>query len=225
MRFLVTRAVRSSKVEPSVLLLAHGAGAAMDSPFLESMAQLLAERGVTLARFEFSYMAGRRDSGKRRPPPRAELLQGEYLAAIEALRSEPGVGHGPLYMGGKSMGGRVASLIAQGAFDRGEIAGLVCLGYPFHPLGKPQSLRTAHLAALTCPTLIVQGESDPLGTRSEVEGYGLSKSIGLHWIAGGDHDLVPKADPAKRGSKGARQQSAWADVADAIAQFIALSQL
>ena len=219
MRFLVTPADRAGNGASPVLMLAHGAGAAMDSSFLESMAHLLADRGVTIARFEFGYMAGRREGGKRKPPPKAELLQGEYLAAIDAVRSEPGVGTGPFLIGGKSMGGRVASLIAQGAFDRGDIAGLVCLGYPFHPPGRPQSLRTAHLTALTCPTLIVQGERDPLGARDEVEGYGLSKAIALHWITGGDHDLVPKSDPAKRGSKGARQQAAWTEAADAIASF------
>jgi uncharacterized protein len=167
---------------PATLLLAHGAGAAMDSPGMQSIALALATEGLRVARFEFGYMAARRDGG-RAAPPRAETLNGEYLAAIEAL--------GPqrrLVIGGRSMGGRVASMVA----DAVGPAGLVCLGYPFHPPGKPDQLRTAHLANLRTPTLICQGSRDPFGTAPEVASYVLSPSIEFAWIADGDHDLRPR---------------------------------
>ena len=171
----------------TTLLLAHGAGAAMDSPFMARMAELLAARGLRVARFEFAYMAQRRSGGSKRPPPKVDVLQEEYRAAINALECP-----GPLYIGGKSMGGRVASLISDELFSTGAISGLVCLGYPFHPTGKPEKLRTGHLAALRTPTLICQGTRDPFGTREEVAGYALSQAIRLHWLKDGDHDLKPR---------------------------------
>jgi len=165
------------------ILLAHGAGAAMDSPAMNAIARSLAEAGFRIARFEFGYMAGRRTSAGRKPPPRAETLRPEYVAAIAALKAS-----GPLIIGGKSMGGRVASMIA----DEQHAAGLLCLGYPFHPVDKPTQLRTAHLADLKTPTLIAQGTRDPFGTREEVADYRLSKAIKILWLEDGDHDLRPR---------------------------------
>jgi len=165
------------------ILLAHGAGAAMDSPAMNAIAKSLAEAGFRIARFEFGYMAGRRTSAGRKPPPRAETLRPEYVAAIAALKAS-----GPLIIGGKSMGGRVASMIA----DEQHAAGLLCLGYPFHPVGKPAQLRTAHLTELKTPTLIVQGTRDPFGTREEAADYRLSKAIRILWLEDGDHDLRPR---------------------------------
>jgi predicted alpha/beta-hydrolase family hydrolase len=170
----------------TTLLLAHGAGAAMDSAWMTSAARELAGQGLRVARFEFGYMAARR-AGARKPPPRAETLQPEYLAAIEALEVT-----GRLVIGGKSMGGRVASLLADGLQAQGRIAGLLCLGYPFHPQDKPQQLRTQHLADLQTPTLICQGSRDPLGSREEVAGYRLSDRIEILWLEDGDHDLKPR---------------------------------
>ncbi|GEP53815.1 alpha/beta hydrolase family protein [Reyranella soli] len=165
------------------ILLAHGAGAAMDSPAMNAITKSLADAGFRVARFEFGYMASRRTSAGRKPPPRAETLRPEYVAAIDALKAR-----GPLIIGGKSMGGRVASMIA----DEHHAAGLLCLGYPFHPVDKPTQLRTAHLADLKTPTLIVQGTRDPFGTREEVAGYELSKAIKILWLEDGDHDLRPR---------------------------------
>ena len=170
----------------TTILLAHGAGAPMDSPSMTATAQALAAAGFRVARFEFNYMAARR-SGQRKPPPRAESVQPEYSAAIDALGAK-----GRLIIGGKSMGGRVASMIADAMRDQGKIVGLLCLGYPFHPPEKPQQLRTAHLAGLKTPTLIVQGSRDPFGTPDEVAGYTLSKAIELLWLEDGDHDLKPR---------------------------------
>lgn len=171
---------------PATVLLAHGAGAPMDSAGMNAIARALAGAGLRVARFEFAYMAARR-GGARKPPPRAETLLPEYRAAIEALAVT-----GPLVVGGKSMGGRVASMLADELHAQGRLAGLLCLGYPFHPPGQADRLRTAHLEALRTPALICQGTRDPFGTREEVAGYALSPAIDLLWLEDGDHDLKPR---------------------------------
>jgi predicted alpha/beta-hydrolase family hydrolase len=169
------------------ILLAHGAGAPMDSASLTAAAKALAEAEFRVARFEFGYMAARRH-GERKPPPKAETVMPEYVAAIDDL----GPTNGPLLIGGKSMGGRVASMIADAEFAARRIAGLVCLGYPFHPPGRPEQLRTKHLLAMKTPALIVQGTRDEFGTRYEVGDYGLSDEIEVFWLEDGDHDLKPR---------------------------------
>jgi predicted alpha/beta-hydrolase family hydrolase len=193
-------------------MLAHGAGAPMTSPFLETMTRLLAKRGLRICRFEFGYMAARRDGGKARPPPKAERLVEEYVNAVETLRRDL-PRHRKLLIGGKSMGGRVASLCADALFGNGAISGLVCLGYPFHPPGKPDKLRTAHLERLRCPALIVQGERDPFGARGEIEALKLAPPIRLHWAGDGDHDLGP------RGASGFTRAGNLAAAADAVLAF------
>ncbi|MGO6685535.1 alpha/beta hydrolase family protein [Rhizobium leguminosarum] len=169
------------------ILLAHGAGAPMDSASMTAAANALAGLGFRVARFEFAYMAARRTLEGRKPPPRAETLNPEYEAAIAELGAS-----GPLIIGGKSMGGRVASMVADDLHRRGKIAGLLCLGYPFHPPGQPQKLRTGHLTGLTTPALICQGTRDEFGTRDEVPGYDLSDRIEILWLEDGDHDLKPR---------------------------------
>ncbi|MGR9187356.1 alpha/beta hydrolase family protein (plasmid) [Rhizobium leguminosarum] len=169
------------------ILLAHGAGAPMDSASMTAAANALAGVGFRIARFEFAYMAARRTLEGRKPPPRAETLNPEYEAAIAEFGAS-----GPLIIGGKSMGGRVASMIADDLHRRGKIAGLLCLGYPFHPPGQPEKLRTGHLTGLTTPALICQGTRDEFGTRDEVPGYDLSDSIEILWLEDGDHDLKPR---------------------------------
>nr|WP_024307967.1 alpha/beta family hydrolase [Pseudomonas sp. P818] len=168
----------------STLILGHGAGAPMDSPFMQQMAQGLAARGVRVVRFEFAYMAQRRVDGRKRPPnPQAQLLQ-QWREVHAQVRQQVA---GPLAIGGKSMGGRMASLLA----DELDVAALICLGYPFYAAGKPEKPRVAHLAELRTPTLIVQGERDALGNREAVAGYDLSPAIALHWLQAADHDLKP----------------------------------
>ncbi|MGL5165704.1 MAG: alpha/beta hydrolase family protein [Afipia sp.] len=169
------------------ILLAHGAGAAMDSSAMTASARTLAVAGFRVARFEFGYMASRRTSAGRKPPPRADKLKPEYIAAIDALDVK-----GPLIIGGKSMGGRVASMVADELYASRRIAGLLCLGYPFHLQGKPEQLRTEHLAKIETPTLIVQGTRDSFGTREEVSSYALSRKIEILWLEDGDHDLKPR---------------------------------
>ena len=195
------------------LLLAHGAGAAMDSGSMNATAKALAAAGIRVARFEFSYMAARR-TGTRRPPPKAETVIPEYVAAVDDL----GPTNGPLLIGGKSMGGRVASMAADALFDAKRIAGLVCLGYPFHPPEKPTQLRTAHLKALKTPTLIVQGTRDEFGVPDEVKTYDLSPSIGLLWLEDGDHDLKPRK--AISGFTTAQHLATLADAVHAFATRI-----
>jgi len=169
------------------ILLGHGAGAPMDSGFMQQITAELAARGSRVARFEFAYMAERRQGDTRRPPPRIETLLEEYRAAVAELGNVE-----KLVIGGKSMGGRVASMIADELWIQGRVAGLLCLGYPFHPPGAPERLRTEHLAQIRTPTLICQGTRDRLGSREEVAGYALSDRIELFWLEDGDHDLKPR---------------------------------
>lgn len=192
---------------PTHLILAHGAGAGMATSFMEAMSALLVERGLLVSRFEFAYMAARVE-GKRRPPPKAETLIPEFRAIVERVAAAAPAGQ-KLLIGGKSMGGRVASYVA----DEMPVAGLVCLGYPFHPPGKPEQLRTAHLETLQCPALVVQGERDPFGSRVEVEALRLSPAIRLAWIGDGDHDFGP------RGGSGFTRRGNLAAAADAVRTF------
>lgn len=189
------------------LILAHGAGAPMDSPFMDDMAQRLAARGVAVVRFEFPYMAARREDGRRRPPnPQPQLLNcwREIHARVRQQVT------GPLAIGGKSMGGRMASLLA----DELGADGLVCLGYPFHAVGKAERPRVAHLADLRTPTLILQGERDPMGDRQTVAGYSLSGAIDVHWLAAADHDLKPLK------ASGFTHEQHLESAADEVAKFL-----
>jgi predicted alpha/beta-hydrolase family hydrolase len=198
----------------STYLMAHGAGAPMDNPWMNGMAALLADRGIRVVRFEFGYMGGRRE-GVRKPPPRGDSLTGEFRDAVDAAAAELPEG-GRLIVGGKSMGGRVVTLAADELLDGGAIVGVAVLSYPFHPAEKPEQLRTAHLAELRTPTLICQGTRDPLGSREEVDGYALSPAIELHWLEDGDHDLRPRT--AISGRTAAQN---LAEAADAVATFAA----
>ena len=169
------------------LVLAHGAGAGMDTDFMDVFADGLSRHGLRVVRFEFPYMAARRITGKRRPPDREPILRETWHRVLDSLNSEP------LFIGGKSMGGRIASMIA----DDVGVAGLICLGYPFHPTGKPDRLRIEHLKSIETPTLIVQGERDAFGNIEEVADYPLSSNIQLHWLTDGDHSFKPRKASGK----------------------------
>lgn len=187
--------------------LAHGAGAAMDSPFMNAFAEGLGAAGYCVARFEFPYMQRRRAEGSRRPPDRAPVLIEAWRAVIDELG-----GGAALVIGGKSMGGRMASMIAD---DMGA-SGLVCLGYPFHAPGKTASPeRLGHMATLKTPTLMVQGSRDALGARGEVEGYALSPAVRIHWSEDGDHSLKPRV---------ASGRSEAQNIAEGIAAVVAFLQ-
>ncbi|KIF59014.1 alpha/beta family hydrolase [Pseudomonas fluorescens] len=168
----------------ATLILAHGAGAPMDSEWMTDVAGRLAGLGINVLRFEFPYMAQRRVDGVKRPPNPAGKLQECWREVYGLVRLHVA---GPLAIGGKSMGGRMASLLA----DELGADALVCLGYPFYAVGKPEKPRVEHLASLQTRTLIVQGERDALGNRDAVEAYDLSPSVEVFWLASGDHDLKP----------------------------------
>ena len=195
---------------PLTLVLAHGAGAPMDSPFMTSFAGTLGAKGIRVARFEFPYMAGRRVDGRKRGPDRPPVLLETWTRVIDAL--------GPaeqLVIGGKSMGGRIASMAAAAAAETSaQVAGVVCLGYPFHPPGKPEKQRTEHLKAMTTKTLVIQGSRDPFGTQEQVAKYDLSKAIRFLWLGDGDHDFKP------RKKSGRTQDQNWDQAIAGIVEFM-----
>ncbi|HEY0593279.1 MAG TPA: alpha/beta fold hydrolase [Thermoanaerobaculia bacterium] len=185
-------------------LFAHGAGASMDSAFMNEVADAIAERGVRVIRFEFPYMAARREGARKPPDPQPRLLA-TWRRTIEAHR-----GAGRVFIGGKSMGGRIATMVA----DDAGVDGVVCFGYPFHPPGKPEQLRTAHLESIRTPLLIVQGTRDALGSREEVPSMHLAPSIRIEWIEDGDHSLKPRA------RSGMSYADAMRRAVDAAARFM-----
>lgn len=170
---------------PLTVVLAHGAGAPMDSPFMEVLARGIADAGYAVVRFEFPYMAARRRGTAGRSPNADSVLLDAWRQVLDTLA----LGTAPV-IGGKSLGARTASLVA----DEVGARGLVCFGYPFHPPGAPERLRTGHLEDLQTPTLILQGERDPFGRRGEVAHYDLSPALRVEWLTDGDHGFKPPAD-------------------------------
>ncbi|UZE95994.1 alpha/beta family hydrolase [Alkalimarinus alittae] len=202
------------------LILAHGAGALMDSAFMNTVAESIAKKGIRVWRFEFPYMCERRETGKKRPPNTQKVLLESWREAFcqvkhqldEPLNSE---GHGnqePIFIGGKSMGGRMASLLA----DELQPSGLICLGYPFHALGKPEKPRTEHLAEIATATLILQGTRDPMGNQERVSDYKLSNMINIIWLEDGDHDFKPRV------KSGLTHQQNMQVATQRISDFVAL---
>jgi predicted alpha/beta-hydrolase family hydrolase len=187
------------------LILAHGAGAGQKSAFMVAFAEGLAARGIEVVTFDFPYM----EAG-RRLPDRQERLEACYGAAIEGVRQarRPRA----LVIGGKSMGGRIATHAAGG---RDDLAGIVLLGYPLHPPGKPQQQRRKHLAAVTAPMLFVQGERDSFGTADEMRAVlATLRSTELYVVANGDHSFkVPKR-------AGVAQEAVYAAVEDKVAAWL-----
>lgn len=190
------------------LALGHGAGAPMDSDFMDAFARGIANGNHRVARFEFVYMAARREGGAKKPPSSQDKLLAEWRAVIARLRRT--YPESLVAIGGKSLGGRMASLIA----DEVGATSLVCLGYPFHPPGRPERLRTAHLAKLRTPTLIVQGTRDSLGNREEVADYALAPSVRFHWAEDGDHNLKP------RKASGRSEAQNWTEAISAVVGFL-----
>jgi predicted alpha/beta-hydrolase family hydrolase len=188
----------------ATIVLAHGAGAGMDTEFMNAFAEGLAAHRFRVVRFEFPYMVQRRKTGKRRPPDREPALRATWLQVIQSLKSRK------LMIGGKSLGGRIASLVA----DEVAVAGVVCLGYPFHPAGRPERTRVEHLKTIRTPTLILQGERDPLGNREDVQSYTLSANVRVHWLPDGDHGFKP------RKSSGRTAEQNWSAGIEAVAEFV-----
>jgi predicted alpha/beta-hydrolase family hydrolase len=196
-----------SPTNPSAtLVLAHGAGAGMDTPFMNDFAKALFQHGIEVVRFEFPYMAKLRAEGKRSAPDRMPELEAAYRDVVGKLKKRA-----RLFIGGKSMGGRVATRIA----DSVGVRGVIALGYPFHPPKQPESLRVEHLISMTTPCLIVQGTRDPFGTHDEVPRYALPASIQLHWLRDGDHSFVP------RKSSGRSEAENMSEAYEAVLAFLA----
>lgn len=166
--------------EAMTIILAHGAGASMEHVGMQSLTDGFVTRGFRVVRFEFPFMHARRE-GRRPGPDRMPKLQACFHEVIASQQ-------GPVVLAGRSMGGRVATMIA----DDVQAKAVIAFGYPFHPPRKPDNLRTAHLEHLQTATLIVQGERDPFGTPVEVAGYALSDRIEVLWIADGDHSMTPR---------------------------------
>jgi uncharacterized protein len=206
------RLIDGPDAAPATVLLAHGAGAPMDSPFMAAIAAELAAAGWRVVRFEFPYMARMRETGRRQGPDRMPVLQEDFRQQVRLERGESP--ERPLFIGGKSMGGRVASLLVDELAANDGVRGCLCLGYPFHPPGKPLQLRTEHLAALHTPTLILQGERDSFGRLEEVETYSFSPQVQVRWIPSGDHSFKPTR------SSGLSEAENWATAVALVDQFL-----
>jgi predicted alpha/beta-hydrolase family hydrolase len=194
----------------ATLILAHGAGAPQTHPWMVKAATAISARGIDVVTFNFLYTETR-----RRAPDRNDVLEATWMAAIDAVRSRsPGK---RLFLGGKSMGGRIATQVAAKLAREADLAGLVLLGYPLHPPGKPEQLRTAHLPRVAAPMLFVQGSRDSFGTPEELRPVlaGLAKGTRLVVVDGGDHSF------ARPKSSGQTLDDTLAHVAGEVAQFIA----
>ncbi|WP_434761992.1 alpha/beta fold hydrolase [Vibrio fortis] len=185
-------------------VFAHGAGAGMDHEFMQSVAKGLAFKGIRVIRFNFPYMIKRAEDGKRRPPDRAPKLLEAYQEVIEKVDAQK------LVIGGKSMGGRMASHLS----EHEKVVGVACLGFPFHPPGKPDKYKGEHLAELSKPCLILQGERDTFGKREEFPAFDLSDSVSVEFIPDGDHSFKP------RKSSGHTEQQNIALAVEKLAKFI-----
>ncbi|TXM09080.1 alpha/beta fold hydrolase [Vibrio parahaemolyticus] len=165
-----------------LFVFAHGAGAGMEHDFMTAVAKGLVEQGIRVVRFNFPYMVKRSEDGKKRPPDRAPKLLEAYSKVIAHFASSPVV------IGGKSMGGRMASLLAEHVL----VAGIACLGFPFHPPGKPEKFKGDHLASIDKPTLILQGERDTFGKREEFDEFVFSQQVKVSFFPDGDHSFKPR---------------------------------
>jgi len=179
----MTDYLRDGNAGDPLFVFAHGAGAGMDHEFMNSVAKGLAGKGIQVVRFNFPYMVKRAEDGKKRPPDRAPKLLEAYQSVIDELAVD-----GPIVIGGKSMGGRMASLLA----DEMKVAGFACLGFPFHPPGKPENFKGDHLATVAKPCLILQGERDTFGKREELSDFSLSDAVSVEFIPDGDHSFKPR---------------------------------
>ncbi|WP_434986696.1 alpha/beta fold hydrolase [Vreelandella zhaodongensis] len=167
------------------ILLAHGAGAGHLSIFMRQFAATLAAQGVQVLAIDLPYMQHMNEQGRRRPPPPIKQTLAQFAGWYDLLVP---LAPEPLWVGGKSMGGRVASLFA----SEYQCSGVVVAGYPFHPPKKPERLRLSHFSAIRCPMQILQGERDPFGTYDDVMGYELGMNVDVVWLADGDHDFKPR---------------------------------
>ncbi len=196
--------------QPSLLagfVLAHGAGAGQTSPFIRDFAFGLAQRGISVLTFNFPYM-----EAKRRIPDRTEVLESSFEAAIRKLRELIGQ-QDRVFVGGKSMGGRIASHLA--ARPDSVVAGLILLGYPLHPPGKLDQLRTAHVNRLELPILMIQGTRDVFGTPDELKPWFSGPNATIHPVEGGDHSFK-----IRKGLSSRSQDDVYSEIQDRIRDWI-----
>ena len=172
----------------------------MDSPFMETIAEGIAKSGVRVVRFEFPYMRRRRETGRGGAPDAGPVLMQSWRDTIAELGDA-----GQIVIGGRSLGGRIASMIA----DETGVRGLVCLGYPFHPPGKPEQTRTRHLEQLRTPALILQGTRDSFGKPDEVSRYKLPRAIRIEWLEDGDHSFKPRVRSGRTEAENLAQAIAY----------------
>lgn len=176
----------SAENAKAVFVFAHGAGAGKDHGFMQELSALLLAQQISIVRFNFPYMLKREEDGKRRPPDRFPALLAHYQQVLSELNTSL-----PVFIGGKSMGSRVAAtLLAEPQVI--DIKGGICIGYPFHPQKKPENLRLAPLQNTQRPVLICQGDRDALGNKDEINTYQLADVCQVVYLPDGDHDLKPR---------------------------------
>jgi len=197
------------------IIFAHGAGADMNHEFMEQMACLFNKANINVLRFNFPYMNKRIELGKRYPPDRMPKLVDCYKSTINHfMMNDHNEKKLPLFIGGKSMGSRVAATIACDGDVSKLIQGVFCLGYPFHPAKKPEKLRLEPLQKTQSPILIIQGERDTLGSQVEVAEYDISSLCQTVFLVDGDHSLKPRV------KSGFTHQQHMQSAAHSIDQFI-----
>lgn len=201
--------IREGAVDaPIRILLAHGAGAGMEHAFLAELSRLLAGSDIEVVRFNFPYMSKRALDGKRRPPDRQPVLLDHWREMVREFA------HPRLFLAGKSMGGRMAAEISDEIYCEMNAAGLLILGYPFHPPARPDRWRGEVLKQIKTPTLLLQGERDTFGSRVELADFPFSSAVSVHWLTDGDHGFKP------RKSSGLCEQDNLQQAASRIRQFV-----
>ena len=199
---------------PAAFILAHGAGAGHDSTFMVGFAKALCDLGLDVVTFNFLYI-----EDKRRIPDRGPVLEDTYRAVIDGARNDLESARRALFIGGKSMGGRIATQVAA-ADGSLPVAGLVLLGYPLHPPGRPERLRDAHLPAVGRPMLFVQGTRDTFGTPAELAPIlgRVTPAPRLHEVSGGDHSFKISA-----GRDSTRQAAVHEEIQRVIVEWLTLT--
>ncbi|WP_394221035.1 alpha/beta family hydrolase [Alteromonas gracilis] len=208
--------VHEAKMPVASLVLGHGAGAGKEHDFMQDITRELVSHRISVVLFNFPYMQTIKATGKRRPPDKADKLMSHFTAVVASCCKDNKALHNlPVFIGGKSMGGRMASMVYESVSN---VKGAIALGYPFHPPGKPEKTRTEHLSTASKPMLIIQGERDTFGTKSEVESYkksyALSSHIECEYLEDGDHSFKP------RKASGKTQQEHIVQAAALTASFI-----
>ena len=194
----------------AIFVFAHGAGADMNSSFISAITELLVAKNISVIRFNFPYMEKRLLDGKKRPPDRMPVLIDDMSQLLGGLKLDL-----PLFIGGKSMGSRVAaSITTSEMINHVNAKGVIAVGYPFHPIGKPEKLRLEPILSNTLPMLIIQGERDKLGSKEEIASYQLPTHCQIEFMRDGDHDIKPRL------KSGFTHQEHIEDAANRISTFI-----